>query len=293
LDHADAIAKARHAAKLFDDDLRPYNVLLAHMDAYLRQARSEFLGNTPYKWARRFEGDLGMYWRKRRVLGITPTVSYRMGEPPGTSSDDLAAKVLAVARTYGRALAVLAESAGQPYAPNAAISFQDVGYLSSRDRRSDKYLSGRFDPSYPESLKLVLLHVEGELNTLREVFPATASGHEEAVFRATVVGAFHGVSALEHAEKNRPAPPSQHADRMRELLCSPERQRLFSAHGRLVRNRCMHYEIKSKLTGPLHPALPMNGIIEALRDGRPHADYLADLTAVLTETSDLLHGWNA
>lgn len=59
--YAEVIARARHAAKSFDDDLRPYNVLLAHMDAYLRQARNEFLGNTPYKWARRFESDLGMY----------------------------------------------------------------------------------------------------------------------------------------------------------------------------------------------------------------------------------------
>lgn len=215
-----------------------------------------------------------------------------MGEPPGTTTDDLAAKVLAVARTYGRALAVLAESAGQPYAPNAAISFQDVGYLSSRNRRSDKYLSGRFDPSYPESLKLVLLHVEGELNTLREVLPATASGHEEAAFRATVVGVYHAVSALEHAENNQPASPSRHAHRLHQLLSSPERQRLFSDHGRLVRNRCMHYEIRSELTEPLDPALPMNGIIEALPNGRPHADFLADLTAVLTETSDLLHSWN-
>lgn len=289
--HDDLIERARHATKLFDDTSRPYKVLLSHMDADLAQARQEFLGNTPFRWARRFEGDLGMFRRGRRLVAVTPTLSYRMGEPPGTLAVDLAAKVLSVSTAYGQAISVLAESAGHPYVPTRTLSLKHLGYLSHRDRRSDKYLSRRFDASYAEPLKLVLTHVAGELNALRYVLPSLAVGHEDAAFRATVVGVYHAVSALEHADKEQPAPASRHVGRMRALLGSPEWQRLTSPHGKLVRNRSMHYEIRNKLTSPLDPAQPMNGIIEALLGGRSHVDYLADLTAVHIEASDLLHDW--
>lgn len=287
----DLIERARHATKLFDDTSRPYKVLLSHMDADLAQARQEFLGNTPFRWARRFEGDLGMFRRERRLDAVTPTLSYRMGEPPGTSAGDLAAKALSVFTAYGQAISVLAESAGHPYPPARTLSLKHLGYLSHRDRRSDKYLSRRFDASYAESLKLVLVHVSGELNTLRYVLPSLAVGHEKAAFRTTVIGVYHAVNALEHADKEQPAPVSRHVARMRTLLGSPEWQRLNSPHGKLVRNRSMHDEIRSKLTSPLDPAQPMNGIIEALPRGRSYVDYLADLTAVHIEASDLLHDW--
>lgn len=175
-EHAAVIEKARHATKLFDDSARPYQVLLGEMDEYLRRARSEFLGNARFKWALRFETDLGTFRREGRVLAITPTVAYRMGELPTTSTAALARNAKSVSVAQGQALAILAEAAGQPFTAAATLPYTGIGYLSGRDRRSSKYLPTRYEPTYPESLKLVLLHVEGDLNTADLILPETVAG---------------------------------------------------------------------------------------------------------------------
>jgi len=290
--HAAVIENARHATKLFDDSARPYQVLLGEMDAHLQRARSEFLGNARFKWALRFESDLGIYLRKGRVLAITPTVAYRLGEPPTTSTDALARSAGTVSIAQGQALAVLAEAAGQPFTATPTLPFTGIGYLSARDRRSSKYLPTRYEPIYPESLKLVLLHVEGDLNTTSLILPETATAHDDAVFRARVLTTYHAVSALSHADTAHPQAQSPHINALRALLTSPEKQRLYSRHGRQVRNRCMHYEMKGDLdTAALDPAKPMNGIVEALPDGRPFADYREDIDAVLEEATRLMNDW--
>lgn len=282
--HKKTLDRIRHAAKLFDDTPpgytgHRYTELLTHMDGYLAHARKEFGSE-----------DAGIYGCGTRLVAVTPALTYRMGQGPKTSSEKLGRKMQSATPTYGRAIRVLSTSDGVAHALTATIPFEQV-VISGGDWRSAQYLPARFDPTYSEALKLVLLHVEGELNTLRFIVPVTTAGHEDAAFRATVVGVYHGLRTLEHAEKEQPAPASRQANRMRALLGSPEWQRLSSStHGRHVRNRAMHYEITNKLTG-LDPSLPMNGIIEALPNGRPHADYAADLAAVLTEASDLLHDW--
>lgn len=52
----------------------------------------------------------------------------------------------------------------------------------------------------------------------------------------------------------------------------------------------MHYEIKGKI-GTLDPSLPMNGIVEALPNGRPYTDYRADIDTVLNEATALMRNW--
>lgn len=291
-EHADVIEKARHATKLFDDSARPYQVLLGEMDEYLRRARSEFLGHAHFKWARRFEADLGTFHREGRVLAITPTVAYRMGEPPATSTAALARNARSVSMAEGQALAILAEAAGQPFTAAATLPYTGIGDLSHRDRRSSKYLLTRYEPTYPESLKLVLLHVEGDLNTTSLILPETASGHDDAAFRARVITTYHVVSALAQADAANPQTRSPHLSRLQALLASPERQRLYSAHGRQVRNRCMHYEIRGALaTASLDPTKPMNGIVETLPNGRSFIDYRKDVDVVLEEATRLMNDW--
>lgn len=89
----------------------------------------------------------------------------------------------------------------------------------------------RYDPTYPEALKLVLLHVETDLNTTVLILPDTAVGHDEAVFRARVITTYHVFNALAQADAAHPQAASPHVARLRVLLGSPEGQRLNSAHG--------------------------------------------------------------
>lgn len=291
-EHAAVIEKARHATKLFDDSARPYQVLLGEMDEYLRRARSEFLGNARFKWALRFETDLGTFRREGRVLAITPTVAYRMGELPTTSTAALARNAKSVSVAQGQALAILAEAAGQPFTAAATLPYTGIGYLSGRDRRSSKYLPTRYEPTYPESLKLVLLHVEGDLNTADLILPETVAGHDDAAFRARVITTYHAVSALAQADAANSQAHSPKVDRLRALLASPQKRRLYSPHGRQVRNRCMHYEIKGALaTASLDPAKPMNGIVETLPNGRPFTDFREDIDVVLEEATRLMNDW--
>lgn len=261
------------------------------MDSYLQRARSDFLGNARFKWALRFEADLGMFCRKGLTLAISPTVAYRMGEPPTTSTAALGQNAKSVSQAHGQALAVLAEAAGQAFKAVATLPLTELGYLSRRDRLSSKYLPTRYDPTYPEGVKLVLLHVEGDLNTTSLVLPATAAGHDDAVFRARVVATYHAVSALAQVNAAYPQTKSPFVSRLQALLSSPERQRLYSSHGRQVRNRCMHYEIRGALPTVLDPKKPMNGIVEALPNGRPFVDYRSDVDAVLDEATRLVNVW--
>lgn len=97
------VEKARHATKLFDDSVRPYQILLGEMQTYLQTARSEFLGHARFKWARRFEADLGTFRSGRRILGITPTVAYRMSVPATTTTFALAQNARAVSPALGQA----------------------------------------------------------------------------------------------------------------------------------------------------------------------------------------------
>lgn len=286
------IERARHATKLFDDSARPYQILLGEMHTYLQTARSEFLGHARFKWAHRFETDLGTFRSGRRILGITPTVAYRMGAPATTTTTALAQIARAVSPALGRALAVLAEAAGSPFTTPASLPYGEIGDLSHRDLRSADYLLKRYEPTYPEALKLVLLHVEGDLNTSILILPVTATGHEDAVFRARVITLYHAVSALTQVESAHSQVKSVDLDRLRALLASPETQRLYSTHGRQVRNRCMHYEIRGTL-GALDPAAPMNGIVEALPNGRAFVDYKSDVDVVLEEASSLMSDWTA
>lgn len=286
------IEKARHATKLFDDTSRPYQILLQEMDAYLFRARADFLGNTPYRWARRWETDLGTYRHGSNTVGITPTVAYRMGYSAAATHADLAKEAFPLSHSQGQALGVLIQADGQTQPLTPTLNYKRLGYLGLRDRRSDKYLSGRYDTAFTEALKLVLLHIEADLNSTLLVLPHTAIGHEEAAFRARVVTTYHALNALAEVDAAHPQAASPDVTRLRALLGSPERQRLNSAHGRQVRNRCMHYEIRAK-TGVLNPALPLNGIVEALPGGRPYADYRADIDTVLAEATSLMCDWGA
>lgn len=128
------------------------------------------------------------------------------------------------------------------------------------------------------------------MNTSIRILPATATGHDDAAFRARVITLYHAVSALTQVEAAHSQVKSVHLNRLRTLLASPEKQRLYSAHGRQVRNRCMHYEIRGTLAGALDPTTPMNGIVEALPNGRAFHDYKSDVEVVLEEASSLMNG---
>lgn len=110
---------------------------------------------------------------------------------------------------------------------------------------------GRFEAEFGLGLKALLLLIEGDLNTSLQLIPCTGTGHEQAVFRAQTV----------------------------------------TAEGRLLRNRCMHYEITDPKIRP-DLSLPMFGLVEAVAPGTTWHDHGAGVLTAMSRLADCLGAWH-
>lgn len=293
--YAATTTRARHAMKLFDDDAKTYDEVLDLMRAYLAAHTEEFGGRVRLKWARRLAPDLGSYWLDGNVLGISPTILFRLGQPPDFPFDRLGPTMFALSREWGGELLVLsAVETGVPWDQRPTVSYAALHSLTDGDKFAHRYLPTRFEGAFPPELRLALLHIQGELNTARLVIPTTAQRHEDAALRATVVTVYPALRTLHHVSDTYPDLHTPGMARLRGLLDSTEVRHLLDDHGRHVRNRSTHYRIPgATATSPLlDTAIPFNGIVEALPGGRPLAEYRAELTEALDAAAALLNTWS-
>jgi hypothetical protein len=58
----------------------------------------------------------------------------------------------------------------------------------------------------------------------------------------------------------------------------------------MVRNRCMHYEIRDARVA-IDPSMAMFGIVESVSPGKPLADLAAEVTSVMARVAELLRDW--
>lgn len=288
---ADVIARARHAGKLLDDTKKSYAQLREELGAFYAAHRQEFSGNA-VRLARWLESDLGLFSAPGgKILGSTITGQFRLGVSSEAGLADLGPRLFEVAQEQGGALAVLSAAAGDTTPPLSTFDYAALGRMVGKDRKAAKYLAGRYDPVMSLETKLLLLMVEGEVNTTDVLLPLTESGHEEAVFRARVVSTFHALRAVEEVLASAPSAQSSGTGRVRALLSEPStRQMLDDARARRVRNRCMHYEIRGGSV-VLDPHQPMFGIVEALWPERSFEELNADVRAINARLAEALRLW--
>jgi len=122
------------------------------------------------------------------------------------------------------------------------------------------------------------------MNTCQLVLPVISKGHEEAVFRARVVSAYHCLSALRQVCDSYATRASPHLARLRAVLSGAPAQRLLSRNGKRVRNRCVHYPIEDKSLVPDF-SKPMYGLVEAVFPGQTYETFGDDVDDVLSSSA--------
>ncbi len=282
-------ARVRHTTKLLDDTKKTFDAVVDEFDGIVLEHRSHMMGNAA-RFARWLETDLGLYVSDRRPVGATVPIAYRLGvrmTAAGTIAGD---ELRAVSEEWGGTLAVLNAAALDGTEQVATLDLGQIPEISGRDRRSDRYLRGRFESEFSVGLKMLLLAVEGDINTLTTIVPHTSEGHEESVFRLRTVTLFHALSTLRHIQLRYPDVRSTGIRELSRLLDDNAARWLLSKNGKAVRNRCMHYPILDKGLD-LDPERPMFGIVEAVGAGRPMADIAEDSNAIIRRLAQFLHNW--
>lgn len=287
--HASVTAQARHVTKLLDDTKKTYDTVIAEFDAIAHEHHEQFTGNA-FRWARRFETDLGIYIADGRLLGATWPAAYRLGlsvTAEGTiSGHDLAA----VTEEWGGTLAVLGAASMDITPPIATLNLTRLPRVDGRDKRADRYLLERFEISFPDGLKMLLIAIEGEMNILSTLAAHTEPGHELAVFRARAIALYHSLSALTRVSDRYASLTTDGMTALRDLLASAPAQSLLSRSGKMLRNRCMHYEIRDARVA-IDPSLPMFGIVESRFPGKSVADLATEITSKMARVAELLRDW--
>jgi len=190
---------------------------------------------------------------------------------------------------WGATLAVLGAATLNPTEPRATLDLTGLR-VTHRDRRADRYLAGRFDPQFPLELKLLILMIEGDLNTARLILPRTGRGHQNAEFRARTVTCYHCLSALKRISDQYPKLDTKGLSGLRAILGDAPAQRLLSATGGKVRNRSVHYEMNDPAIIP-DQTRPMNGLVEAVCSGRSWENFDQDVREVTERSAELLVSW--
>jgi hypothetical protein len=134
LEFAPQIEAARHSVKLFDDTRRGYVGLTSWFDQVLVPAhRKAFTGKARWKWARRFETDLGLYTLGDRLVTTTQVATYHAGIDPAIIPDPaaLSAAFFDTAHNLGLVLGAIVRGLRKPPRSNSeSDSYQR--YLGSQ-----------------------------------------------------------------------------------------------------------------------------------------------------------------
>lgn len=289
--HGDVIARARHAGKLLDDTKKSFDQLRQEMAEYYAAHQGEFLNNAP-RLLRWLETDLGLcVTPDERVLFSTIAGQFRIGVASDTRVGSAGPLAFDVGHDLGQIHALLSTADGSQELIDATIDYRPLGRLRDRDRKAAAFLADRYDSTMSIETKFLLLMVEGEAATTHTVLPLTAPGHEEAAFRARLVSTFHVVRAVDEILSRHPAARSDGAHAARDLLADPKTRLLLASPGvRHLRNRSMHYEIRSSALA-LDPAMPMFGMVEALNPGRTYAELDQVVRETTRRLADLLKDW--
>jgi len=281
-------ARARHLTKMLDNNKKSYADILSEFAADWEQHRNAFTGRA-VRLARWLETDLGLYFVDGALVGATVPLGYRLGLDPEQPGSMWGADLAAVTHEWGGVLAVLGAAALDFSEPAATLNLAGIR-VTSRDRRAERYLAGRFDSQFPVELKLLILMIEGDLNTARLILPHTASGHLSAEFRVRTVTCYHCLSALKRICEQYPNLQTSGLSGMREILNGDNAQRLLSSAGQKIRNRSVHYEMNDPAIIP-DLDLPMSGLVEAICSGRSWDSFDQDVREVTDRLAAFLGEW--
>lgn len=285
---AQITASARHLTKMLDNNKKSYTDILSEFAAELTEHRDALTGKA-VRLARWLETDLGLYFVDGALVGATVPIAYRLGLNPAQPASMWGADLNAITKEWGATLAVLGAATFDPSAPEATLNLRGIR-VTYRDRRADRYLAGRFEPQFPLELKLLILLIEGDLNTVRLILPRTARGYQSAEFRARTVTCYHCLSSLRRICDQYPNLDTKGLSGVRAILADAPAQRLLSPTGEKIRNRSVHYEMNDPAILP-DLARPMSGLVETICSGWSWESFDQDVREVTERSAELLANW--
>jgi hypothetical protein len=285
---AQVTARARHLTKMLDNNKKSYTDILSDFAAEL-EVHHDALTGKAVRLARWLETDLGLFFVDGAVVGATVPIGYRLGLNPVQQAAMWGADLDAVTKEWGATLVVLGAATLDPSEPVPTLDLTRI-HVTSRDRRADRYLAGRFEPQFPLELKLLILMIEGDLNTARLILPHTAFSHQSAEFRARTVTCYHCLSALKRICDNYPYLNTKGMSGLRAIIADAPGQRLLSPTGEKVRNRSVHYEMNDPAIIP-DLARPMSGLVEAICSSWSWEGFDQDVREITERSAELLANW--
>lgn len=280
--------RARHVTKLLDDTKKGYEGVLEDLAKSLNSNQETFMGKAP-RWLRWLEADLGLHFINDSLVGASIPMAYRLDLEPSDKRSISGAPLRAVSEEWGGTMMALsaADLREPDLTPTLDLSKCKVKY---RNHVASTYLSGKYEREFSDPLKILVLMVEGDLNTMREFLPLTATRHEQATFRARTVTVHHALSALRQVEQRFAMLDTPGMRGLRILLSDSPTRRLMCREAALVRNRCVHYEMNDPAI-QLDPTLPMSGVVEAVYPGNTWERFDEDVAGVMERFSDHLATW--
>lgn len=286
-EYGQVTSRVRHMAKLLDDTKRSHDQVLAEMEDAKAASHVTLTGNA-HPWFRWAETDLGLYQIGSSVVGASIPMAYRLALDPGDLGRMAGENLHAVTHEWGSTIAVLAAAAldVSEMRPTLALDVR----IKYRDRLASRYLKNRYEPDFDDAEKLLLLMIEGDLNTNRLYLPLTQSGHEGPCLRARIVTTYHSLTALRHILDRHPGLDTAGTRSIRGILADPAAKRLCSHDGKMVRNRSVHYKMDDPSIIPDFNK-PMFGIIEAVAPSFTWETLDTDLRSVEGQLADALGSW--
>jgi hypothetical protein len=285
---AELTQRARHLTKMLDNTQKTYPEILSEFAAEMKIHHDALTGNA-VRLARWLETDLGLYYVDGALVGATVPTAYRLGLHPADPATMWGADLNAITQEWGGTLAVLGAAAFNDSESQPTLDLTGIAVIC-RDQRADRYLARRFESQFPPEVKMLMLMIEGDLNTARLILPCTASGHQNAEFRARTVTAYHCLSALKRINDHYATLSTKGLDGLRAILACPAAQYLLSPAGEKVRNRSVHYEMNDPAIVP-DLLLPMNGLVEAVCAGRSWTAFDGDVREVIERSAERLACW--
>lgn len=262
------------------------------MQGFYDVHRREFLGKAIWG-ARWLESDIGIVLAHGdRVLGASIVLHFRTGLGTDVRLADAGPALKFVEQELGGTLATFAGLDGDESTLSGTIDYRRLGRLRDKDRRVVTYLGTRYDSEMDIPTKLLLLMVEGEVNTTNEVVSLGRSVHREAVFRATLISLYHSLRAVDEILNAHAAGASLGTQRLRSLLSEEATRRVLDEpQVRRLRNRCMHYEIHDPSID-LDLTRPMFGIVENICPDTTFDALESDVRELSSRLGDALKNWH-
>ncbi|MBT2495696.1 hypothetical protein J7E45_08755 [Microbacterium sp. ISL-59] len=189
------VESIRNASKWFDASKDGQDVLIERFRALTVDHKAQFMGNTPFLWARKWETDLGLYTHR----GVDVLDTHLIGTILGADAWEKGAVVRDMSATVsGQAAALTSEREDLP-------SFMDaLQPFGRRDVRSDDYYSVAGMDDIAESGYLHLLRTA--LAFLELLTPASPRD-EGVLFKLQFVGLYHATRAIRRLDASV-APPN-------------------------------------------------------------------------------------